>query len=125
MTAPQAASAMIPLHNAASQAEVTYRQAHYWAQRGLVTVTDELGHEGLPGSGYPAFVSAREAKVLTYIGLLTGAGLELKRAAVCAREMHEHRRRTFTAENGVKVTLPHPRPEPPRSEDRDAEDQPV
>jgi hypothetical protein len=107
MTAQQA-SAMIPLHNAASQAGVTYRQAHYWAQRGLVTVTDELGHEGLPGSGYPAFVSAREAKVLTYIGLLTGAGLELKRAAVCAREMHEHRRRTYTAENGVKVTLPAP-----------------
>jgi hypothetical protein len=115
------ASAMISLHQAATKAEVSYRQAHYWGQRGLIEVTDQYGNVGMPGSGHQAYVSARQTKVIRYMGLLVGIGIDPKNAARYAQEMVETRHKTVTAANGVKLIVH----DPAESERRDDPAHPV
>lgn len=61
---------------------LTYRQAHYWAKQGFVKVD-------VKGSGYPAEVSEEEGRVLAIMARLVAASLEVKMAALLAREFIE------------------------------------
>lgn len=101
---------MIALEQAATKADVTYRQADHWKRQKYVHVRyfDNDGNEVEDTgymSGFRAYLTTTEARVLTLMGRLVSAGIKPANAALYARRMVNDGANQCALDNGVTLTL--------------------